>query len=60
MWRKFTDHDHDKLITTQEFNKLMADNFDARLRQANLARANNIADFVKKAYFDEKLVNINK
>ena len=38
----------------------MADNFDARLRQANLARANNIADFVKKAYFDEKLVNINK
>ena len=26
-----TDHDHDKYITTQEFNKLTAENFTARL-----------------------------
>ena len=31
--KKITDHDHDKYITTQEFNKLTADNFDARLAQ---------------------------
>ena len=32
-----TDHDHDKYITTQEFNKLRLENFTARLKQANLA-----------------------
>ena len=35
--KKILDHDHDKYITTQEFNKLTADNFAARLVQANLA-----------------------
>ena len=30
------DHDHDKYITTQEFNKLTSENFIARLAQANL------------------------
>ena len=29
-----TDHDHDKYITTQEFNKLTAEDFTARLAQA--------------------------
>ena len=33
-----TDHDHDKYITTQEFNKLASEHFTAGLRQANLAR----------------------
>ena len=33
--KKILDHNHDKYITTREFNKLMADNFDARLKQAN-------------------------
>ena len=33
---KINDHDHDKYITTQELNKLTADNFAARLAQANL------------------------
>ena len=34
--KKFTDHNHDKYITTAEFNKLTAENFPARLAQANL------------------------
>ena len=29
-----TDHNYDKYITTQEFNKLTAENFTARLAQA--------------------------
>ena len=33
--KKILDHNHDKYITTQEFNKLTSDNFDARLKQAN-------------------------
>ena len=33
---EINDHDHDKYITTQELNKLTADNFTARLAQANL------------------------
>ena len=43
-----TDHDHDKYITTQEFNKLTSDNFNARLAQANLASKNDITNFAKK------------
>ena len=31
------DHDHDNYIKTQEFNKLISENFTARLKQANLA-----------------------
>ena len=50
-----TDHDHDKYITTQEFNKLTAQNFTARLKQANLASKNDIANFVKNIDFDNKL-----
>ena len=34
--KKITDHKHDKYITTPEFNKLTAENFAARLAQANL------------------------
>ena len=33
--KKITDHDHDKYITTQEFNKLTSENFDARLASKN-------------------------
>ena len=43
-----TDHDHDKYITTREFNKLTVENFVARSAQANLAIKNDIAYFVKK------------
>ena len=49
-----TDHDHDKYITTQEFNKLTSENFTARLKQANLGSKNDIANFVKKTDFENK------
>ena len=34
--KKLTDHKHGKYITTEEFNKLTAENVSARLLQANL------------------------
>ena len=46
--KKITDHDHDKYITTPEFNKLTSENFTARLKQANLASKSDITSFVKK------------
>ena len=49
--KKMTDHDHDKYITTPEFNKLTAENFAARLAQANL---------VTKADFHNKLMSLNR
>ena len=47
-------------ITNQEFNKLTSKNFDARLKLANLASKNDIADFVKGADFDDKLKKLFK
>ena len=44
--KKLTGHNHDKYITTPEFNTLAADVFNARLAQANSAT---------KADFDAKL-----
>ena len=43
--------DNSKYITTQEFNKLTAENFEARLKQA---------DLVNKTDFDNKLTSFNK
>ena len=43
--------DNSKYITTQEFNKLTAENLEARLKQA---------DLVNKTDFDNKLTNFNK
>ena len=40
--------DHDKYITTEEFNKLRTENFAERLKQAKLSMKDDIADFVKK------------
>ena len=40
--------DHSKYITTPEFNKLTAEHFTAKLKQANLATIGDIVDFVKK------------
>ena len=48
---KVTDHDHDKYVTTSEFNKLTTEKFNARLAQANL---------VTKTDFDAKLKIYNK
>ena len=36
--KKITGHDHDKYITTSEFNKLITENFKARLAQADLIK----------------------
>ena len=58
-FKKIVHYDHDKYITNQVFNKLTSENFDARLNQANLARKNNTADFVKQTDFDEKLKLLN-
>ena len=59
--KKITDHDHGKY--TQEFNKLTADNFAAKLKQASFSKQKWCCwfckeDFVK--YFDDKLKNLNK
>ena len=48
---KLNNHNHDKYITTPEFNTLAADVFNARLAQANL---------VTKTDFDAKLSNLNR
>ena len=47
--KKHTNHDHDKYITTPEFNTLAASVFNARLAQANL---------VTKTDFDAKLCQV--
>ena len=55
---KCTDHDHDNYITTRESNKLTAENFTARLKKASLASKSDIANFVKKTDFDNKLKDV--
>ena len=49
--RKLTDHNHDKCITTPEFNNFAADVFNAKLAQANL---------IAKTDFDAKLSSLNR
>ena len=49
--KKLTDHNHEKYITTPEFNNLAGDVFNARLAQANLTT---------KKDFDAKLSRINR
>ena len=51
---------HSKYITNPEFNKLTVEDFAARLAETNLASKNDIANFVKKTNFDNKLKNLNK
>ena len=48
---KLNNHNHDKYITTPEFNTLAADVFNARLAQVNL---------ITKTDFDAKLSKINR
>ena len=48
---KLTNDNHDKHIDTQEFNKLAADVFNARVAQAKL---------ITKTGFDAKLSSLNK
>ena len=51
MKKKLTDHNHDKYITTLEFNALASDVFNARLAQANL---------ITKTGIDAELSSLNK
>ena len=55
-----TDHNQDKYTTTQEFNKFTSENVAARLAQTNSASKNDIANFLKKTIFDDKLKHVNK
>ena len=46
-----TDHDHEKFITTQEFNKISSENFTARLKDkcnTNIASKSEITHFLKR------------
>ena len=49
--KNITNHDHNKYITIQEFNKLTAENFSARLVQV---------DLVTKTDVDTKLISLNE
>ena len=49
--KKISDHDHDKYITTPEFNTIAANVFNARLAQANV---------ITKTDFDAELSGLNK
>ena len=53
--RKITDHNHDKYNGTPEFNNLTSENIAATPKQANLASKSDIANFAKRADFDNKL-----
>ena len=55
--KKITDHDHsNKYINTQELNKSTSENFASTFAQANLASKYDIANFMKKTNFDDKLL----
>ena len=54
------EHGHDKYFSTPKFNKFKAENFAARLAQANLVRKSDSANFVKKTDFDDKLKNVSQ
>ena len=49
--KKLSDHNHDKYITTPEFNTVAADVFNAKLVQANL---------MTNVDFDAKLSSLNR
>ena len=48
------------ILLPNNFNKLIAVNFTARLKQANLARKICIANLVKEKDFHDKLKHVNK
>ena len=53
--KKTFDHNQNKYITTQEFNKLTSENVSARLKQVNLA-----TDFDDKLKHSNNKVTLNK
>ena len=49
--KKLTDHNHDKYITTPEFNTMAACVFNARLAQANLiTKTEKLLQINQKSY----------
>ena len=58
--KKKKNPDQDKYITTSEFNQFSETIFDHRLKLRNLVSKSDIANFITKTCFDEKLRNINK
>ena len=55
---KTTDGDHDKYITTPQFNTLTVEKFTARLKQTNLASKRDFSNFVKKTDLCNKLKDV--
>ena len=60
MEKKITDRDHDKYITTPEFNMLTAENVAAIFQQGNLASKSVISNCVNKADLDTNLLSLIK
>ena len=58
--KKITGHNHDKYITTPEFNNFMAEVLAVRLKRANLASKSDVVNLADKIDFDEKLKNLNE
>ena len=53
--KKIIDHNHDKYITTPEFNKFTKEILDYISKRANSASKSDIANLVNKTAFDNKL-----
>ena len=51
--KKITGHNHDKYITTQEFNRPTTENFEARLAQANLVTKTDFDTDLKRKLVTE-------
>ena len=58
--KKITDHNHDKNITTPEFNKFITKICDLRLKRENLASKSDIANFVNKTDSDNELKDVKR
>ena len=56
--KNITNHSHDKCVATTDCNKFTAEIFDLRLKRANLARKSDIANFVNKTDFDNKVKDV--
>ena len=57
---KLNNHNHDKYITTPEFNTLVADAFNARLKQANLVKKKTGFDNTISSLDSKKLLKIKQ
>ena len=58
--KRVLDNYHSKYISTEEFNRLTAENLATSLKKANLPTKGDFDDFVEKTDFNDKLNNLNK